>query len=202
MSYLPARSDLLPTSQIQLPRIPVNCITSRVGASGLKIQHIIDATNKDDTLILWIHTVNNGWTKTIQEFSECIHLYWDFHEQIITENGLLLKKLKDNYSKLTTTRISGTDTWRTPWTWEMLILSPLYSLLAKYTEGFKREVEVMLIMAEVCQSQPKETTGQNSTTGTRGTSTPMDQVSQWYLPLQWNRLHTSYWLHVKILCQH
>ena len=60
----------------------------------------------------------------------------------------------------------------------MLVLSLLYSLLAKYTKGFNREAEVMSIMPEVCQSQPKEMTRQNTTTRTRSTSSPIDQVSQ------------------------
>ena len=48
------------------------------------------------------------------------------------------------------------DTWRPSWTQEMLILSLLYSLLAKYTEGFNWEVDIMPIMPEVCESQPKK----------------------------------------------
>ena len=59
----------------------------------------------------------------------------------------------------------------------MHISSLLYCVLAKYREGFNREVEVMPIMPEVCHSQPKQMTRQNSTTGTRSTSTPMEQIS-------------------------
>ena len=78
-----------------------------------------------------------------------------------------------------------------PWTQEVFILSLIYSLLAKYAEGPNREVEVMPIMLEVCQSQPKEMTRQDSTTRTRSTSLPVDQVSQWYLLLQQKRLSTG-----------
>ena len=38
---------------------------SNVQASDLQIQHIIEATSKDDALTLLKHTVNNGWPKSI-----------------------------------------------------------------------------------------------------------------------------------------
>ena len=94
MACLPAGSDLLSTSQIQLPRISLNCITSKVQASDLQIQGIIDATNKDDTLVLLRHTVNNGWPMSVKEVPEEIQLYWNLREQITIENGMLLKNTR------------------------------------------------------------------------------------------------------------
>ena len=56
----------------------------------------------------------------------------------------------------------------------MFVLSLSNSVLAKHTEGPHREVKVMPIMPEVCQSKPKEMTRQDTTTLTRSTSMPMD----------------------------
>ena len=94
MSHLPASSDLLSTSQIQLPRISVNCITSKVQTSDPQIQQIIDATNKDDTRVLLKHTVNNGWPMSIKQVPEEIQPYWNSREQITIENGMLLKNTR------------------------------------------------------------------------------------------------------------
>ena len=87
------------------------------------------------------------------------------------------QEYNDNHSKLNATRTSGMDTWRTPQTQEVLIWSLIYSLLAKYAEGPNREVEVMPIMPEVCKSKSEEMIIQDTTTGTRSTSSPMEQVS-------------------------
>ena len=94
MSCLPAGSDILSTSQINLPRISVNCITANVQASDLQIQHIIEATSKDDTLTPLKHTVNNGWPKSIKDVPQEIQPFWNFREQITIENGLLLKNTR------------------------------------------------------------------------------------------------------------
>ena len=91
MSHLPAGSDILSKSQIILPTISVNCITANVTASDLKIQHIIKTTNKDDTLTLLKYRVYNRWPKSIKDVPQEIELFWNFREQIMIENGLLLK---------------------------------------------------------------------------------------------------------------
>ena len=94
MSRLPAGSDILSTSQINLPKISVNCITANVRASDLQTQCIIEATSKDDTLTLLKHTVNNGWPKSIKDVTQEIQPFWNFREQITIEKGLLLKNTR------------------------------------------------------------------------------------------------------------
>ena len=46
---------------------------------------------EDDKLVLLKHTITQGWPSTIKEVPNVLHPYWAFQEELIVEDGMVLK---------------------------------------------------------------------------------------------------------------
>ena len=55
------------------------------------LQQIGIATKEDDELALLKHTITQGWPSTIKEVPNVLQSYWTFREELIMEDGIILK---------------------------------------------------------------------------------------------------------------
>ena len=79
---------------ISLPKLHVNQITSQLKARSDSLHNIWLATQADDNLAILKPIIQQGWPKTIKEVPKEIQKYWTFHEELMIENGLILKGMK------------------------------------------------------------------------------------------------------------
>ena len=55
------------------------------------LQQIRIDTQEDDELALLKHTIAQGWPSTIKEVSSVLQSYWTFREELMIEDGMILK---------------------------------------------------------------------------------------------------------------
>ena len=76
---------------ISLPKLQVNQITSQLKARSDSLHNIQIATQADDKLAILKHIIQQGWPKTIKEVPIEVQKYWTFREELVIEDGLILK---------------------------------------------------------------------------------------------------------------
>ena len=69
----------------------MNQITSQLKARNDSLHRIRLATQADDYLAILKHIIQQGWPKTVKEVPPEIQKYWTFHEELMIEDGLILK---------------------------------------------------------------------------------------------------------------
>ena len=69
----------------------MNQITSQLKARNDSLHRIRLATQADDNLAILKHIIQQGWPKTVKEVPQEIQKYWTFHEELMIEDGLILK---------------------------------------------------------------------------------------------------------------
>ena len=77
-----------------LPKLYLYQITSQHRARSDTLNQLCTATQEDDELILSKYTVTNGWPNSIKEVPPEIQAYWTFQEELMIEDGLILKVSK------------------------------------------------------------------------------------------------------------
>ena len=76
---------------ISLPKLHVNQITSQLKARSDSLHNIQLPKQVDDKLANLKHIIKQGWPKTIKEVPIKVQKYWTFHEELMIEDGLILK---------------------------------------------------------------------------------------------------------------
>ena len=76
---------------IKLPKLYVYQITSQLRTRSDTLNQLCTATQEDDELILLKHMITNGWPNSIKEVPPEIQAYWTFQEELMIEDGLILK---------------------------------------------------------------------------------------------------------------
>ena len=76
---------------IKLPKLHVYQIFHQLPVRSDSLQEIRQATQTDDELVLFKHTIMTGWPANIRETPQVLHPYWTFHEELTTKDGLILK---------------------------------------------------------------------------------------------------------------
>ena len=76
---------------IALPKLHINQITSQLKARSDSLHNIQLATQADDNLAVLKYIIQQGWPKTVKEVPQEIQKYWTFHEELMIEDGLILK---------------------------------------------------------------------------------------------------------------
>ena len=76
---------------IKLPKLHVYQISHQLPARSDSLHELQQATQVDDELALLKHTIMAGWPSTIKEILQVLRPYWAFHEELIIEDGLILK---------------------------------------------------------------------------------------------------------------
>ena len=79
---------------LSLLKLHVNQITSQIKARSDSLHNIQLATQADDNLVILKHIIQQGWPKTIKEVPKEIQKYWTFHEELMIEDGLILKGMR------------------------------------------------------------------------------------------------------------
>ena len=79
---------------ISLPKLHINQITSQLKARSDSLHNIQLATQADDNLAILKHIIQQGWPKNIKEVPNEIQKYWTFHEELMIEDGLILKGMR------------------------------------------------------------------------------------------------------------
>ena len=87
LSRIPIKTDT-----IQLWILQVHQITNNLRCTADQLQQLHEQTAQDDTLALLKHVVHSGWPEKIQDLPVELHPYWTFHEELTTEDGLVIKK--------------------------------------------------------------------------------------------------------------
>ena len=76
---------------IKLPMLNIHQITSQLNAKSDSLNQMRIATQEDNALALFKHTITHGWPSTITEVPSKIHSYFTFREELIIEDGIVLK---------------------------------------------------------------------------------------------------------------
>ena len=76
---------------ISLPKLHVHQITSQLKAREDSLNSIRLATQANDNLAILKHIIQQGWPKTVKEVPQEIQKYWTSHEELMIEDGLILK---------------------------------------------------------------------------------------------------------------
>ena len=79
---------------ISLSKLQINQITSQLKARSNSLHSIQIATQADDKLGIIKHIIQQGWPKTIKEVLIKVQKYWTFHEELMIEDGLILKGMR------------------------------------------------------------------------------------------------------------
>ena len=86
LSRLGAQKD-----SISLPKLHIHQVTSQLKAREDSLHSIRLATQADDNLAILKHIIQQGWPKTVKEVPQEIQKYWTFREELMIEDGLILK---------------------------------------------------------------------------------------------------------------
>ena len=76
---------------IKLPNLHLYQRTNQLNARSDSLNQFQIATQEDDELALLKHTITQGWPNTITEVPNELRAYWTFREELMVEDGLLLK---------------------------------------------------------------------------------------------------------------
>ena len=72
---------------IKLPKLHLYQITNQLNARSNSLNQLQIVTQ----LALSKHTITQGWSNTIKEVPSSLQAYWTFREELIVEDGLVLK---------------------------------------------------------------------------------------------------------------
>ena len=86
LSWLGGQKDT-----IKLPKLHAYQITNQLCARSNSLQQIRIATQEDDELALLKHTITQAWISTIEEIPSVLYSYWTFREELMIEDGIILK---------------------------------------------------------------------------------------------------------------
>ncbi|KAK2168191.1 hypothetical protein NP493_1240g00016 [Ridgeia piscesae] len=98
VKYVPGKDIPIADGQSRLPihggEIPDISVTIHelTGVSELRLEKIRDMTKCDETLQVLTSTVTNGWSQYRNQCPEDIMLFWNFRDEIVVLNDLLLKR--------------------------------------------------------------------------------------------------------------
>ena len=81
-----------PETYIKLPKLHAHQITIQLHTRSDNLNEIRIATQEDDELVLFMHTITHGWPSTIREVPSEIQAYWTFREELTIEDGIVLKE--------------------------------------------------------------------------------------------------------------
>ena len=76
---------------IKLPKLHAYQITNQLCTRSDSLNQIRIATQEDDELALLRHTIIQGWPSTIKEVPSVLQPYWTFREELMIEDGIVLK---------------------------------------------------------------------------------------------------------------
>ena len=76
---------------IKLPKLHIYQITNQLSARSDSLNQIRIATQEDDELALFKHTITQGWPSTIRVVPSEIQPYWTFREELTVEHGIILE---------------------------------------------------------------------------------------------------------------
>ena len=76
---------------IKLPKLHVYQITIQVCTGHDSLQQITIATKEYDELALLKNTITQSWPSTIKEVPSVLQSYWTFREELMIEDGIILK---------------------------------------------------------------------------------------------------------------
>ena len=76
---------------IKLPKLHVYEITQQLSARSDSLHQLRVSTQADDELALLRHTIMQGWPSAIKQVPPVLQQYWTFREELIVEDGLILK---------------------------------------------------------------------------------------------------------------
>ena len=79
---------------ISLPKLHVNQITSQLKARSDSLHNLHLATQDHDKLVILKHIIQQGWLKTIKEVPTEVQKYWTLCEELMIEDGLVLKGMR------------------------------------------------------------------------------------------------------------
>ena len=77
--------------KFKLPRLKVHLLITCLSATSEKLQLIQQATHNGDMMAVLKYTITHGWHQTVQELPKELQAYWTFREEMIVEDGLILK---------------------------------------------------------------------------------------------------------------
>ena len=80
------------STKSQLPQLDIHQITSTLPASPLKLEQIREETARDPTLNKLREVIYQGWPATREQCPQSLLDYWNFHEELTIEDGLILKQ--------------------------------------------------------------------------------------------------------------
>ena len=86
MSQLGGQKDT-----IKLPKLHAYQITNQLCVRCDSLNQIRIAIQDNDELALFKHTITQGWPSTIKEVSSVSQPYWTFREELMIEDGMILK---------------------------------------------------------------------------------------------------------------
>ena len=86
MSWLGGQKDT-----IKLPKLHAYQITNQLCARSNSLNQIRIATQDDDEIALLMHTITQGWPRTIKEVNTVLQTNWTFREELTIEDGIILK---------------------------------------------------------------------------------------------------------------
>ena len=66
-------------------------VTNQLCVRSDSLQQIRIATQEDDELAMLKHTNIQGWPSTIKEVPSVLQSYWAFREELMIEDGIILK---------------------------------------------------------------------------------------------------------------
>ena len=76
---------------IKLPKLHVNQITQQLSARSDSLNQLGQCTQVDDELALLKHAIMQGWPSSIKQVPPVLQPYWTFREELIVEDGLIMK---------------------------------------------------------------------------------------------------------------
>ena len=76
---------------IKLPKLHIHQITNQLHARSDSLQDLRIATQEDGDLAFLKHTIMTAWPSTIREVPSDIQTFWTFRDELIVEDGIILK---------------------------------------------------------------------------------------------------------------
>ena len=120
--------------KVKFPNVQVQEINSRLQTTGSRIQILCEAPAQDNDVCICKHIVQDGWSNQIQEVLLVIQPQWNFHEEIIIEEGLFYKGQYHHPNK-PKTKYPQATACRPCWFIKMLAQSKANNILSwKYNE--------------------------------------------------------------------
>ena len=131
---------------IKLPKLQVYQIAQQLPASSDSLHQLRLSMQADDELALMKHTIMQGWPKSSKQVPPELQPFWTFREELIVEDGLILKGTRIGIPKKQHKAIL-----------ELLHLGHLglnkYKLRAKetvYWPGLNGQLEDLVLNCEFC----------------------------------------------------